>query len=155
SATGKERARMTDNVHGVPSPIAYLPDGSALVGLQSNYHTVRLYDPATGKVLRSFAPVLHALVNVAISPDGKRVAGSGGGPHTVELWDVASGKLLGAEGHRQPVTCLAFSADGKALFAGSGTTEYALRVWDPATGKEVRRLEHGDGTQGTEALAVS
>jgi RNA polymerase sigma factor (sigma-70 family) len=154
-ATGRERARMTDNVHGVPSPIAYLPDGSALVGLQSNYHTVRLYDPATGKVLRSFDPTLAGMVELAISPDGKRVVASGGGPHTPELWDVANGKLLGAEGHRQPVTCLAFTADGKTLYSGSGTTEYALRVWDPASGKELRRLERGDGTQGTEALAVS
>jgi RNA polymerase sigma factor (sigma-70 family) len=153
--TGRERARLTDNVRGVPAPIAYLPDGSALVGLQSNYCTARLYDPATGKVLRSFTPALRSLGDMTISPDGKRVAASRGGLHTPELWDVATGKLLGPEGHRQPVTCLAFTGDGEAIFSGSGTTEYALRVWGPATGKELRRLGAGDGTQGSHALALS
>lgn len=152
-ATGRERASRMDNVHGGPSRMAYLPDGSALAGLHST--TIRLYDPVTGKVLRSFVPALRALVELAISPDGKRIAASGGGPHTLELWDVATGKLLGTEGHRQPVTCLAFTVDGKTLFAGSGTTEYALRVWDPASGKELRRVGVVDGTQGSDALAVS
>jgi RNA polymerase sigma factor (sigma-70 family) len=155
SATGRERARTALPYTGTPSQIAYLPDGSALLGLHSNIQTIRLYDPATGKILRSFAPALRAFAEMAISPDGKRVVASGGGPHTVELWDVASGKLLDSEGHRQPVTCLAFARGAKVLYSGSGTTEYGLRVWDPATGKELRRLERRDGTLGSDALAVS
>jgi RNA polymerase sigma factor (sigma-70 family) len=152
-ATGKERARRKDGGDGVPVPIAYLPDGSALAGLHSNYQTVRLYDPAGGKLLRSFTPALRAMAHLAVSPDGKRVAGSGGGAHAPEVWDVATGKLFAAEGHRQPVTCLAFTAGGKTLFSGSGTTEYALRVWDVATGKELRRLD--EDTRGSDALALS
>jgi RNA polymerase sigma factor (sigma-70 family) len=154
SATGRERARAAVPNTGTPSRIAFLPNGSALLGLHSNIQTIRLYDPATGKILRSFVPALRAFVEMSFSPDGKRVVASGGGPHTVELWDVASGKLLGGEGHRQPVTSLAFAAGGKSLFSGSGTTEYGLRVWDPATGKELHRLERRDGTQGSDALAV-
>jgi RNA polymerase sigma factor (sigma-70 family) len=155
AATGKERTRTAKMIDGVPLPIAYLPDGSALVGLHSNYCTLRLYDPATGKMLRSFAPALRSMVHMTISPDGKRVAVSGGGAHTPELWNTATGQLLGAEGHRQRVTGLAFTADGKTIFSASGTTEYALRVWGAATGKELRRLGERDGTQGSEALAVS
>jgi RNA polymerase sigma factor (sigma-70 family) len=150
-ATGRERARTKDDGNGTPSPISYLPDGSALVGLR--HPTIRLYDPVTGKGLRSFVPALRGVVDLAISPDGKRIAASGA--HALELWDVASGKPLGGEGHCQPVTCLAFTADGKTLFSGSGTTEWCLRVWDPATGKEWRRLEQRDGTQGSDALALS
>jgi WD40 repeat protein len=153
AATGKERARAADMSDGVPLPITYLPDGSALVGLHSTYCT--LYDPATGKRLRSFTPALRSLVCVAVSPDGKRVAGSGGGAHALEVWDSATGQLLGAEGHRQTVTCLAFTADGRALFSGSSTTEYAVRVWGTATGKELRRRGDRDGTQGSDALALS
>jgi RNA polymerase sigma factor (sigma-70 family) len=155
ATTGKERARSADMSDGVPLPIAYHPDGSALVGLHSNYCTVRLYDPATGKVLRSFTPALRSMVHMTIAPDGKRVAASGGGAHTLELWDTATGQLVGAEGHRQRVTGLAFTADGKTLFSASGTTEYALRVWGAATGRELRRLGARDGTQGSEALAAS
>jgi RNA polymerase sigma factor (sigma-70 family) len=155
AATGKERARTAALKDGVPLPIAYLPDGSALVGLHSNYCTLRLYDPATGKVLRSFTPALRSMAQMTIAPDGKWVAVSGGGAHTLELWDTATGQLVGAEGHRQPVTGLAFTADGKTIFSASGTTEYALRVWGAATGKELRRLGWRDGTQGSDALAMS
>src|SRR5262249_23771991 len=153
-ATGRRRGQRTDTEpidYGAPSQIAYLPDGSALAGLHST--TIRLYDPTTAKVLRSLPSALVAMRALAISPDGTRVAASGA--DMPELWDLATGKHLGTEGHRQTVTCLAFTADGKTLYSGSGTTEYALRVWDSATGKELRRLERGDGTQGTEALAVS
>jgi WD40 repeat protein len=151
-ATGRERARAADLAHGVPAPLAYLPDGSALVGVASL--NVRLYDPATGKLLRSFAPAPHAGGDLAVSPDGKRVACSGGGSgaHAPALWDVASGKFLGGEGHLQAVRGLAFTADGEALFSASSTTEYALRVWAPAAGKELRRVE---GLSGANALALS
>jgi RNA polymerase sigma factor (sigma-70 family) len=150
-ATGRERTtrRIED---GLPARLAYLPDGSALVGLE--HSTVRLYDPATGKVLRSLPGAVRGVGGLAVAPDGKTVALSFGGASCPEVWDVATGRpLCPAEGHRQAVTCLAFTADGKTLFSGAGTTEWVLRVWDPATGRELRRLR--EGTNGSDTLALS
>jgi RNA polymerase sigma factor (sigma-70 family) len=157
AVTGKERARTADPDRGAPLPVAYLPDGSALVVRQ--HLKVCLCDPATGKVRRSFAAPLHSVWKLALSPDGRMLAGAGSGAHLPELWDVATGKLLvPAEGHRQPVQCLVFTSDGRTLFSGGGATEYVLRVWDVRAsgsnvGKELRLV--GAGRNGCDALALS
>jgi len=55
-------------------------------------NTIKLWDVASGRVLRTFTEHSEDVRSVAFSPDG-RTAASGSGK-TIGLWDVTSGRLL-------------------------------------------------------------
>ena len=90
--------------------------------------TLRLWDVATGKEIRSFAGHTGEVSSVAFSPDG-RFALSGSWDHTVRLWDVATGKEIRTfAGHTGRVNSVAFSPDGR--FALSGSDDHTVRLWN-------------------------
>ena len=72
--------------------VAIAPDGrTALSG--SVDKTLKLWDLASGKELRTFTGHSDVVSSVAIAPDG-RTALSGSWDKTLKLWDLASGKEL-------------------------------------------------------------
>src|SRR5947199_127913 len=78
------------------------PDGRHVVsaGIMA---TVRLWDVATGKAVRSFEGHTRAVHGLAVSPDGKLLA-SGSNDNTVRVWELASGEQLRKlEGHTKTV----------------------------------------------------
>ena len=61
--------------------------------------TLKLWDAATGALLRTFEGHSDVVNSVAFSPDGTRVL-SGSEDKTLKLWDAATGALLRTfEGH--------------------------------------------------------
>ncbi len=65
----------------------------------SDDKTLKLWDAATGALLRTFEGHTDVVTSVAFSPDGTRVL-SGSGDKTLKLWDAATGALLRTfEGH--------------------------------------------------------
>ncbi|MET0166214.1 MAG: WD40 repeat domain-containing protein, partial [Vicinamibacterales bacterium] len=125
---------------GVKS-VAVSRDGTRLLS-GSQDKTVKLWDAATGRLLRTFEGHSEAVTAVAFSPDGARLL-SGSHDKTVKLWDAASEKLIRSwEAQRLGVTAVAFSPDGKhVLSAGSdpvGRMDNSIRLWDAASGQMVR-----------------
>jgi WD40 repeat protein len=117
--------------------IAMSPDGR-LLATGSHDATVKLWDVATGRELRTFSGHTNFLQVVGFSPDGRTLA-SGGLDNTVKLWDVASGRELHTlSGHANAIYSLAFSPDGRVL--ASGSLDNTLKLWDVATGRELRTL---------------
>ena len=55
--------------------------------------TLKLWDAATGQLLRTFEGHTGWVTSVAFSPDGTRVL-SGSADNTLKLWDAATGQLL-------------------------------------------------------------
>jgi RNA polymerase sigma factor (sigma-70 family) len=148
--TGRENRRVRRAHDEVLNPVAFSPDGKIFAAGGFRDHSVRLFDLATGKELRSLGKHPPGARAVAFSPDGKVVA-SGGVDRVIRLSDTATGKVLHVlRGHRGWVVNLTFSPDGKTL--ASGVTRYApvvddhaIRFWDVATGKEIRGLETDAG----------
>ncbi|HEX3998170.1 MAG TPA: protein kinase [Pirellulales bacterium] len=100
---------------------------------------VRVWDVASGKVLRSIpygGLYVHA---VAFSPDDSLIAAGGNDKNGfVKLWDAKTGTLLRTlVGHTDDVLSVAFSHDGKRLLTAS--YDKTARLWDVATGKELQR----------------
>ncbi|MCY2954923.1 MAG: quinolinate synthase NadA, partial [Planctomycetota bacterium] len=119
----------TDFVHAV----AFSPDGRTAI---SSADTLKLWDVATGKDLRSFTGHTAWVTSVAISPDG-RTAISGSQDQTLKLWDVATGKEIRCfTGHKNRVKSVGFSPDGRTALSGS--SDGTLKTWDVSTGKEIR-----------------
>ncbi len=117
--------------------VAFSPDGRTVLS-GSWDETLKLWDVATGKKLRTFRGHERRVVSVAFSPDG-RTALSGCADDTLKLWDVATGKELRTLWHLGYVVSVAFSPDGRTAF--SGRRDDTLNQWDVATGQELRTFK--------------
>ena len=144
----------------------FSPDGQ-LIALADGGRSVRLWDTATGRLVRELSADNKASVSsVAFSPNDRRLLAVGYGGKAdvsyVGLWDIAAGKesvrLQGAtdlpdyrvDERNGAVAALAFSPDGQYLVAGFGSSHWytgesspsPLKVWGVATRRLIRCL-HG------------
>ena len=142
----KESPRLgtrAELVHKLPSHalcvyhVVFSPDGK-LLATSSKDKTVKLWDAASGKEIRTLRGHSGEVYSSAFSFDGKLLA-TAGEDHTVKLWDVAAGKdVRTCTGHTGDVYNVAFSPDGKTM--ASVGQDQTVRLWDTATGKIRRTL---------------
>ena len=142
--------------------VAFSPDGARLLSGSSD-NTLKLWDAASGQLIRSWAAQRLSVTAVAFSPDGRYLLSAGSDPsgrmdNSVKLWDAQSGQLVrvfGAyatytpegtkwhgsvqDGHTDSVTSVAFSPDGTRLVSGSD--DKTVKHWDVSSGKLIRTLE--------------
>ncbi|SKA01377.1 WD40 repeat [Trichlorobacter thiogenes] len=116
----------------------------ALLATASADKTVKLWETASGRLLRTIRPPIAAgaegmLHAVALSPDGRLVAAAGwtgvswDGSYSVYLFDASNGEMRQRlTGFPKPLKRLAFSPDGKNLAVGlhSSGGVYLVRVSD-------------------------
>jgi WD40 repeat protein len=122
----------TDRVFSV----AFSPDGRLLASGSSD-KTIKLWDVATGSLVRTLSGHTWSVFSVAFSPDGRLLAS--GSYREIKLWEVATGsEVRTLSGHVSDVTSVAFSPDGRLLASGSFDT--TINLWDVATGSLVRTL---------------
>src|SRR5207245_1200290 len=168
-------ARLVERLPGCKGNaqvLAFPPDGKTLVTVDHGNSTVRVWDVAAGKELRSFRVVRenektrpHYLWSASLSPDGATLAVTyqrtndrgvaGAQAHSVRLYDVATGtERHELSGHLYYVSSPAFSPDGKLVVTVSPALPDFLQkqlklppnqvyVWDVATGRRVAGLPDG------------
>jgi WD40 repeat protein len=151
AASGTERLRVRDLVPKLVAQIGHStgvvsvtmsPDGARVLTGGTD-DTARLWDTATGALVRSFEGHSDFVVYVAFSPDGTKVL-TGSRDTTMRLWDAATGALVRSfAGNGGFVLSIAISTDGTMVLTG-GEDETA-RLWDASTGALVRSFEgHSD-----------
>jgi WD40 repeat protein len=137
------------NVHGrCGSAVAFSPDGGVLTSASYDDSTLRAWDVATGRVLKTLclsnrSENVVSQRHIAFSPDGKLIAfdgvNSGAGYKLIQIWDVETGSVL--QIFERPlirIGCLAFSPCGS--FVASGSEDSKVRVWDVGTGNLLQTL---------------
>ena len=105
--------------------------------------TVKLWEAASGKLLRTLEGHANRVLSVAWDPSGERLA-SGSDDQTVKLWEAASGKLMRTlEGHANGVWSVAWDPSGERL--ASGSYDQTVKLWEASSGKLLRTLEGHEG----------
>ena len=123
---------------GSVNALALSPDGRFLVSGSEDL-TLKIWDTATGNVLRTLSGHEKGVLAAAVSPDGTRIA-SGAADQTVRVWDVLTGQSFRAITHTSAVKNVVFSDDGRQLVS-LGNNE--MKVYDVAGRREVSSVRSG------------
>jgi WD40 repeat protein len=89
----------------------------------SDDNSVRLWDVASGMLVRQLEGHDHAVCGLAFSPDGQRLA-SGSFDGTLRLWSVERGAELSSAAGKGWIFKVAFSPDGKLALAAGGNARH-------------------------------
>ncbi|HEY9598062.1 MAG TPA: serine/threonine-protein kinase [Cyanophyceae cyanobacterium] len=113
------------------------PDGNELLSGNAD-RTVKSWNFATGKQIRTLIQSTIPINYFAISPDWKTIA-TGGVDNTIKIWDLSTGKEIRTfKGHSSYVNHVTISPDGKELVSASA--DNTIKIWDLTTGKKIRTL---------------
>ena len=146
-ASGDVAAEVfTDNPRGHSNSVnsvAFSPDGRQI--LSGSYdRTIKLWDAATGREIRTFTGHSAAVWSVGFSPEGTRIV-SGSGDYTIKLWDAATGREIRTfTGHSGSVYSARFSPEGTRIVSGS--YDRTIKLWEVSTGREIRTLSGHSGS---------
>jgi eukaryotic-like serine/threonine-protein kinase len=136
--------------------VAFSPDGRTLATGSDDSEpdlTIKLWDPATGRLRTAWMGGVGTVASLAFSPDGRFLAsGHITDRGHVRIWDAATGRPLATlEGHTDRIRAVAFARDG-GMLASTGS-DGTIRLWDVASWHEREVLRgHADTVH---ALAFS
>lgn len=106
----------------------------------SSDNTIKLWDLATGQLVRSFGNWFFghsSLIHQVAFNYNSEVLASASWDETIKLWQVNSGKEIRTlKGHTNSVNSITFSPNGKLL--ASGSADFTIKLWEINTGGEIR-----------------
>jgi WD40 repeat protein len=109
--------------------------------------TARLWDLASGEIMREYAGHTAEINTVRFSPDDQTIV-TAASDNTALVWEVASGEIVQTLSGCPIVSSGGFSPDGRQIITDCGA-DFTFRIWDVATGTPVHTLTgHTDWSGG-------
>ena len=93
--------------------IAFSPDGRWLVSASYDT-TAKVWDIASGRLLRTLPGHTSLVLAVAVAPDGRKIVSSGG--KALKIWDAETGQLQRTVVNDSDAKTVIFSRDGRSFF---------------------------------------
>lgn len=120
--------------------VSYTPNGKMLV-TGSFDHTVKLWDRASGEVVRTIGDHTGMVLTLAVSRDGTQFA-TAGLDRKVNLYDMPLSEAIADLGTQAgAVQALALSTDGKWLVSGDRSA--TVRLWQTSDNSMVKEFKAG------------
>ncbi|TWH69486.1 WD40 repeat protein [Micromonospora olivasterospora] len=118
--------------------------GQRMVASASDDRTVRIWDAADGRLVRTLEGHTDEVLAVTSwqEESGRRLLASASVDETVRIWDAADGRLLRTlEGHTDEVLAVTSwqEESGRRLLASASVDE-TVRIWDAAVGRLLQTL---------------
>jgi WD40 repeat protein len=121
--------------------MAFSPDGTLIAGASTSNGTVKLWNVASERLVRSLPTHADDVYSIAFTPDGMTLAAATSNG-TIVRWNTETGAPLGKPLRESfQVNAVAYSHDGALLAAGTPTG--AVDVINTLTGKSVSRFSVG------------
>ncbi len=108
----------------------FSPDCRYVIGASANRNAVRVWDRATGKVVKTFIGHAKPPTAFAMSQDAARII-SCADDFSVRLWDMASERqILKLDNLDKNIVSVAIAPDGKQFLTGGadGFVRYEMRA---------------------------
>ncbi len=140
--------------HTAPIYSLSLSQDGQILASGSADQTIKIWDLAAGKLLRTLQGHTAPVWSVALSRDGKTLV-SGSADHSINIWDVETGEVRHhLTEHNDIVYSVALSPDQKTIVSGS--KDFTVKLWDAETGELIRSLTQPEGHRDVvRAVAIS
>jgi WD40 repeat protein len=129
--------------------VACSPDGTRLASCAEGDRAVRIWDAASGQLIRALADLPNIPYCLAFHPAGMQLAASyrAEGVSKIIVWDLATGQPLRTLNEQsKPISGVAYSPDGKLLAASSD--DGTVRILNSPSGQNLKSfLAHPDGAR--------
>ena len=131
------------------SSSSFSPDGKTIASASYD-GTVKLWDSATGKEIKTFEATSNRIDSIAFFPDGKTII-TASNYGTVKFWDITTGKEIKTYKFKNPEenprSSIKLSSDGKIITLTS--FDGTVKQWDSDTGKEITNFQASFGMDGS------
>jgi WD40 repeat protein len=140
--------------------VAISPDGRFVAAGGSTFDDanreipdLRMFDAATGELIRNLNGHMDAISSVAFSSDGRFIL-SGSVDGSARLWDPATGREEHRfEGSTSSVESIDISPNDQSLLIGNA--DDSAHLWDLTTGQEIREFDGRSNLASADSVAFS